>query len=110
MVDQVRHDSRAHHEYSEHESAHAENGFTLASDNSESEEKHGRDSDRDGAEQAAWVVTFDGAPPRTLLPDGEADQRRKLEAVSVSIAERFGDESAVTRAALLGKRRPFSAP
>jgi len=45
----------------------------------------------------------DGPPPRTLLPDAQADKRQKLEALSVSIVERFGDESALTRAALLGK-------
>jgi len=39
-----------------------------------------------------------------LLPDVEAERRRKVEALSASIAQRFGDDRAVTRATLLGKR------
>jgi DNA polymerase IV len=44
----------------------------------------------------------DGPPPRTLLPDPQAEKRRKLEALSAEIADRFGNEGAVTRATLLG--------
>jgi DNA polymerase-4 len=46
-----------------------------------------------------------GAPPRTLLPDPQADKRRRVEEVAASIAERFSDEAVVTRATLLGKTR-----
>jgi len=46
-----------------------------------------------------------GPPPRTLLPDAQADKRRKVEEVTARITERFGDEDAVTRAALLGRTR-----
>jgi DNA polymerase-4 len=46
-----------------------------------------------------------GAPPRTLLPDPQADKRRRVEEVAAHIAERFSDEAAVTRATLLGKTR-----
>jgi DNA polymerase-4 len=43
--------------------------------------------------------------PKTLFPDVQAERRRKLEEVTVRIAERFDDEGAVTRASLLGKTR-----
>ncbi len=45
----------------------------------------------------------EGGPPPTLFPDAQAEKRRRVEAVAAKIAERFGDEHAVTRAALLGK-------
>jgi len=48
----------------------------------------------------------EGAPPPALFPDPEAERRRKVEEVSARIADRFGDEGAVTRATLLGRHRP----
>jgi DNA polymerase IV len=44
-------------------------------------------------------------PEGTLFPDTNAEKRRTLEEVTVRIAERFGDEGAVVRASLIGKRR-----
>jgi DNA polymerase-4 len=46
-----------------------------------------------------------GGAPATLFPDAQADRRRKLEEVTVQIAERYDDEEAVTRASLIGKSR-----
>jgi hypothetical protein len=48
----------------------------------------------------------EGAPPRALFQDEGAEKRRRVEEVTARIADRFGDESAVTRATLLGKPRP----
>ena len=48
----------------------------------------------------------EGAPAPTLFRDAQDEKRRKVEAVAARIAERYGDERAVTRATLLGKRRP----
>jgi DNA polymerase IV len=48
----------------------------------------------------------DGPPPPTLFRDERDEKRRKVEAVAARIAERYGDERAVTRATLLGKPRP----
>ena len=45
-----------------------------------------------------------GSPRPTLFPDALAEKRRRLERVAVTIADRFGDERAVTRAALIGRR------
>jgi DNA polymerase-4 len=45
-----------------------------------------------------------GPPPRTLLPDAQAEKRRKVEEVTAEIAARFGDARQVTRATLLGRR------
>jgi DNA polymerase-4 len=45
----------------------------------------------------------DGAPAPALFPDVLAEKRRKVEALAARIADRFGDEHAVTRATLLGK-------
>lgn len=42
---------------------------------------------------------------RTLFPDADAQKRRRVEEVAARIAERFGDEGAVTRATLLRKTR-----
>jgi DNA polymerase-4 len=42
-----------------------------------------------------------GEPAPTLFPDPRSDKRRALERVAVTIAERFGDERAITRAALV---------
>jgi DNA polymerase-4 len=42
-----------------------------------------------------------GPPPRTLLPDAQADKLRKVEQVATRIAERYKNEGAVTRASLL---------
>jgi DNA polymerase-4 len=44
-----------------------------------------------------------GGPPLTLIPDVEAEKRRRIEQVSARISERFGDERTVTRATLLKK-------
>jgi len=41
----------------------------------------------------------------TLFPDARAEKRRTIEEVTARIAERFGDEGAVTRASLIGKAR-----
>jgi DNA polymerase-4 len=46
-----------------------------------------------------------GGPPLRLVPDADAEKRRRLEDVSARISERFGDERTVTRATLLGKPR-----
>jgi DNA polymerase-4 len=46
----------------------------------------------------------EGDAPRTLFPDQGAEKRRKVEEVAARIAERFGDEGAVKRATLLGKK------
>jgi DNA polymerase-4 len=48
----------------------------------------------------------DGPPPPALFPDESAEKRRRVEEISKRIADRFGDERAVTRATLLGKPRP----
>jgi DNA polymerase-4 len=48
----------------------------------------------------------DGPPPPALFRDGDAEKRRRVEEVAARIADRFGDEGAVTRATLLGKPRP----
>jgi DNA polymerase-4 len=45
------------------------------------------------------------APSLSLFPDAHAEKRRVLEQVAARIAERFGDESAVTRATLLSRGR-----
>jgi DNA polymerase IV len=46
-----------------------------------------------------------GAPERTLFPDVRAQKSQRVEEVAVRIAERFGDERAVTRATLLAAGR-----
>ncbi len=46
-----------------------------------------------------------GGPPIVLIPDLQSDKRRRLEELSVRIAQRFGDEQVVTRATLLGTKR-----
>jgi DNA polymerase-4 len=43
----------------------------------------------------------DGDPAPALFPDAAADRRRTLEALTTRIADKFGDERAVTRATLL---------
>jgi DNA polymerase-4 len=43
----------------------------------------------------------EGPQQRALFPDEESTRRRRLEEVTAQIAERFGDERAVTRATLL---------
>ncbi len=48
----------------------------------------------------------DGPPPPVLFHDENAEKRRRVEEVAKRIADRFGDEGAVTRATLLGKPRP----
>jgi DNA polymerase-4 len=48
----------------------------------------------------------DGPPPPALFRDESAEKRRRVEEVAKRIADRFGDEGAVTRATLLGKPRP----
>jgi DNA polymerase-4 len=45
----------------------------------------------------------EGPPAPTLFPDAQAEKRRKVEAIAAKIADRFGDEHAVTRATLIGK-------
>jgi DNA polymerase-4 len=45
----------------------------------------------------------EGPPAPTLFRDERAEKRRRVEEVSARIADRFGDEGAVTRATLLGK-------
>jgi DNA polymerase-4 len=45
-----------------------------------------------------------GGPETTLFPDVQAEKRRRLEEVAAQIAERFGDEAAVMRASLVGRR------
>jgi DNA polymerase-4 len=47
----------------------------------------------------------EGPPPPMLFRDESAEKRRRVEEVATRIADRFGDESAVTRATLLGKPR-----
>jgi DNA polymerase-4 len=47
----------------------------------------------------------EGPPQPTLFGDTRAAQRRALEDVAAKLADRFGDERVVTRAALLGKTR-----
>jgi DNA polymerase-4 len=50
------------------------------------------------------------APELTLFPDAASTKRQRLEEVAAQIADRFGDEHAVTRASLLGdKTRPRTA-
>ena len=44
-------------------------------------------------------------PAPELFPDASADKRRRLEEVSARIADRYGDEEAITRATLLDKTR-----
>jgi DNA polymerase IV len=52
------------------------------------------------------VSGIEGGPPiATLFPDAQAAKRRSLEEVTARIAERFGDESAVMRASLIGRSR-----
>jgi DNA polymerase-4 len=46
-----------------------------------------------------------GGPPPLLLPDERAEKRRKLEEVTLRIADRYDDARVVTRATLLDKRR-----
>jgi DNA polymerase-4 len=46
-----------------------------------------------------------GGPPLTLIPDQEADKRRRVEEIAARISQRFGDERAVTRATLI-KHKP----
>jgi DNA polymerase IV len=45
----------------------------------------------------------EGLPAPTLFPDERAAKRRRVEEVAARIADRFGDDAAVTRATLLGK-------
>jgi DNA polymerase-4 len=45
----------------------------------------------------------DGPPAPTLFRDEGAEKRRRVEEVAARIAERYGDEAAVTRATLLGR-------
>jgi len=45
----------------------------------------------------------EGSPAPTLFRDERAEKRRRVEEVAARIADRFGDEGAVTRATLLGK-------
>jgi DNA polymerase-4 len=47
----------------------------------------------------------DGPPQPTLFGDPRAAQRRAVEDVTARLADRFGDERVITRAALLGKPR-----
>lgn len=47
----------------------------------------------------------EGPPQPTLFGDPRAAQRRAVEDVAARLADRFGDERVVTRAALLGKGR-----
>jgi DNA polymerase-4 len=47
----------------------------------------------------------EGPPPPALFRDEDAEKRRRVEEVAMRIADRFGDEGAVTRATLLGKPR-----
>jgi DNA polymerase-4 len=46
-----------------------------------------------------------GPPAPELFPDAGAEKRRRLEQVATRIADRYGNESAITRATLIGKRR-----
>jgi DNA polymerase IV len=43
--------------------------------------------------------------PTVLFPDAAAERRRRVEALTAKLADRYGDEDAVTRASLLPKRR-----
>jgi DNA polymerase IV len=52
----------------------------------------------------------EGNPDPSLFPDVSADKRRALEALTTRIADRFGDERAVTRATLLGRRSGLTTP
>jgi DNA polymerase-4 len=45
-------------------------------------------------------------PAATLFPDAQSDRRRKLEEVTARIADRYGDERAVTRASLVERDHP----
>jgi DNA polymerase IV len=45
----------------------------------------------------------EGGPAPALFPDERAEKRRRVEELTARIADRFGDEHAVTRATLLGK-------
>jgi DNA polymerase-4 len=45
----------------------------------------------------------EGSPAPTLFRDERAEKRRRVEEVAARIADRFGDEGAMTRATLLGK-------
>jgi DNA polymerase-4 len=45
----------------------------------------------------------EGSPAPTLFRDERGEKRRRVEEVAARIADRFGDEGAVTRATLLGK-------
>jgi DNA polymerase-4 len=45
-----------------------------------------------------------GPPPPSLFPDALSEKRRALEQVTARIAERYGDERAVTRASLVRGR------
>ncbi|MDP8998599.1 MAG: DNA polymerase IV [Myxococcota bacterium] len=47
----------------------------------------------------------EGRPDPTLFPDIQGERRRRLEEVTTRIADRFGDDGAVMRASLLGKKR-----
>jgi DNA polymerase-4 len=42
-----------------------------------------------------------GGPALALLPDAEAERRRRVEEIAAKISQRFGDERTVTRATLL---------
>jgi DNA polymerase IV len=44
-----------------------------------------------------------GGTPLTLIPDVEAEKRRRIEQVSARISERFGDERTVMRGTLVKK-------
>jgi len=46
-----------------------------------------------------------GASAATLFTDPQAEKRRVLEQVTARIADRFGDERALTRASLIGRTR-----
>ena len=47
----------------------------------------------------------EGPPAPTLFPDEQAARRRRVEEVAARIADRYGDERALTRATLVGKPR-----
>jgi DNA polymerase-4 len=51
---------------------------------------------------------LEGGPPPALFPDASSEKRRALEALTARIADKFGDEHAVTRATLLD--RPATTP
>jgi DNA polymerase-4 len=46
-----------------------------------------------------------GGPPLTLLPDADAERRRRVEEIAARISQRFGDERTVTRATLLKREK-----